>query len=136
MSRVNTFYIVPSNPLTWFPEKAAAAGLQPSAAMMLASAGRPMAAAFGNSRWGACAIPDDPQGRWLMDVDHAEDASEQAVPQLPGVVALPHVYSPDPVGDVIAGILTFAAVLATDTMLQTLTKLRAAGIVGARPEPR
>ena len=136
MSRVNSFYIVPSNPLSWFPEKAAAAGLQPSVQMALAPGGRSLASAFGNARWGGHSIPGDPQGRWLMDVEHSEGSSELAMAQLPGVIALPHVYDPTPLGAAVAGVLAFANVLATDTMLQALAKLRAAGIVGARPEPQ
>lgn len=134
MSQVNAFYVVPSNPLRWFPEHAAVAGLQPDVRMAVNP--QPIGAVFANSRWGAHEIPGDPQGRWLMDVDHAEDVSELAIAALPGVLVLPHVYDPSPVGDAVAGVLGFAKVLPTDSMLQTLAKLRAYGIVGAKPEPR
>lgn len=140
MTALKSFYIVPGNPLSWDPERAALNGVTPAvvgsvAQQAVAQAVTSLATVFGSSHWGAHGIPGDPQGRWVLDVCHAEPLSEQNVPALPGVIALPHVYSAEPVGAAVAAILgPWAGVLATDTMLQVLGKLRAAGMVGARPE--
>lgn len=130
---MNAFYVVPGNPLTWCPQLSALHGLRHNPAVLGPS--RRLCEVFGNSRWGAHSIPGDAEGRWIMDVTHAETLSEENLARIPGVVALPHVYSAEPVGANIAALLaSWGAVVASDTMLQLLAKLRRAGWAGARAE--
>lgn len=76
--------------------------------------------------WHAMDLPGDPQGRWLMLVDHPDDVDE-ATMQVPGVTTLPDPLSLKPLGLSVAAVLTRLGANATDSTYDLLEKARAAG---------
>lgn len=77
--------------------------------------------------WHGHSIPGDPQGRWLVLVNHPDDADELGLTGMPGVTALPPLLASDPLP---AAAVTLLArfgvnVTAADTVGSALQKLRA-----------
>lgn len=84
--------------------------------------------------WHAHGLPGDPLNRWVLVIEHPDDATIAALAKMPAVVALPHVLSGKPVGLAVAAAATRLNAASTDTTYDFLEKLRAAGWPMARHE--
>lgn len=77
--------------------------------------------------WHGHTIPGDPQRRWLVLVNHVDDADEQALVATAGVTPLPALLASDPLPAAAVTLLgRFGVTLtAADTIGSALLKLRA-----------
>lgn len=79
------------------------------------------------SEWHAHTIPSDPQGRWLVVVNHIDDADEGAMLAAQGITPLPSMLNPSPLPPAWVTALNAwgVGVTAQDTIATAFDKLRA-----------
>ena len=79
------------------------------------------------SEWHGHTIPGDPQGRWLVVVNHIDDTDEASMVGAAGVTQLPSMLNPSPLPQAWVNALNAwgVGVTTADTIATAFDKLRA-----------